>query len=134
MARPVCLSYGTAVRVLIIDDSVPFLRAARAFVLAQPDVEDVAIAQSGQAGLDLYDRHRADLVLVDLVMPGLDGFETTRRLKTRSGAPTVIVVSLVEDPTYTAAAAAAGADGFMAKSDLPAMFAGTPAAVGVHAR
>ena len=117
-------------RVLIIDDSASFLRAARAFVLTQPGVEEVATAPSGESGLDLLQRSPADLVLVDLAMPGIDGLETTRRLKTRPGAPAVFVVSLVAGPNYAAAAAAAGADGFISKADLPAVFPAAAARFG----
>jgi DNA-binding NarL/FixJ family response regulator len=117
-------------RVLIIDDSASFLRAARAFVLTQPGVEEVATAPSGESGLDLLQRSPADLVLVDLAMPGIDGLETTRRLKARADAPAVFVVSLVAGPNYAAAAAAAGADGFISKADLPAMFAPAAARFG----
>lgn len=117
-------------RVLIIDDSASFLRAARAFVLTQPGVEEVATAPSGESGLDLLRHSPADLVLVDLAMPGIDGLETTRRLKARPDAPAVFVVSLVAGPNYAAAAAAAGADGFISKADLPAVFAAAAARFG----
>mgnify|MGYP001059022761 CR=1 FL=1 len=117
-------------RVLIIDDSASFLRAARAFLLTQPGVEEVATAPSGESGLDLFVRYPAALVLVDLAMPGIDGLETTRRLKARADAPAVFLVSLVAGSTYAAAAAAAGADGFISKSDLPAVFATTAASLG----
>ena len=120
-------------RVLIIDDSASFLRAARAFVLTQPGIQEVATAPSGESGLDLFTRSRADLVLVDLAMPGIDGLETTRRLKARSDAPAVFVVSLVAGPNYADAASAAGADGFISKADLPAAFPAVAAAAGAGA-
>lgn len=120
-------------RVLIIDDSASFLRAARAFVLTQPGIQDVATAPSGESGLELFGRSPADLVLVDLAMPGIDGLETTRRFKARSDAPAVFVVSLVAGPNYAAAAAAAGADGFISKADLPAAFPAVAAAASAGA-
>ena len=117
-------------RVLIIDDSASFLWAAKAYVLAQPGVEEVAVAQSGDSGVELYSRCRADLVLVDLAMPGIDGLETTRRLKQMPGPPAVFVISLVAGPNYAEAAAAAGADGFIAKADLPGAFPAVAGALG----
>ena len=120
-------------RVLIIDDSASFLRAARAFVLTQPGIQEVATAPSGESGLELFGRSPADLVLVDLAMPGIDGLETTRRLKARSDAPAVFVVSLVAGPNYAAAASAAGADGFISKADLPAAFPAVAAATNAGA-
>lgn len=128
-------SYSRGMRVLIIDDSASFLRAARAFVLTQPGIDEVAVAPSGESGLDLLARYRPDLVLVDLAMPGIDGLETTRRLKARPAAPAVFVLSLVTGPTYADAAAAAGADGFISKPDLPTVFPAVAAGLrGVHVR
>ena len=132
LSRP---AYSGGMRVLIIDDSAWFLSAARAFVLTQPGIDEVAVAPSGESGLALLARYRADLVLVDLAMPGIDGLETTRRLKARPAAPTVFVLSLVAGANYADAAAAAGADGFISKSDLPAVFPAVVASLGgVHVR
>jgi DNA-binding NarL/FixJ family response regulator len=108
----------TPVRTLLVDDSTLFLDAAAAFLAGDPAVELVGRAGSGHAALDEAARLRPDLVLMDWVMPGLDGLEATRRLKARSEAPRVILLTLYENPEYREAAAGAGADAFVAKADL----------------
>lgn len=57
-------------------------------------------------------------MLMDLVMPGMNGLEATRRIKTQSGAPRVVILTLHDDLEYRAATKAAGADGFIAKSEF----------------
>jgi DNA-binding NarL/FixJ family response regulator len=106
-------------RVLLIDDSPTFLQAIASLVRAWSDVELVSVASSGEEGLARAAEVRPDLVLVDVVMPGLDGFETTRRLKALPTPARVVVVSLSDQPPYYKAAIEAGADGFVAKGDLP---------------
>jgi len=59
-----------------------------------------------------------DLVLMDAVMPEMDGFEATRRIKREVNAPLVVIVSLHDSPSARRAAEDAGADGFVAKSEL----------------
>lgn len=110
-------------RVLLIDDSPPFVEAVASLLEAWGDVEAVSVAHSGQEGLARAAEEQPDLVLVDLVMPGLDGFETTRRLKRLPRPARVVVVSLSDQPPYYRAAIEAGADAFVSKQDLPGKLA-----------
>ena len=106
-------------RVLLIDDSPVFLERAVSLVRASDRVAHVALARSGEEGLARAADEHPDLILVDVVMPGLDGFETARRLKALPRPARVVMVSLSDQPAYGRAALAAGADGFVAKGDLP---------------
>lgn len=106
-------------RVLLIDDSPTYLQAIASLVRVWGCVELVSVANSGEEGLARAAEVRPDLVLVDVVMPGLDGFETTRRLKALPTPARVVVVSLSDQPPYYKAAIEAGADGFVSKKDLP---------------
>jgi DNA-binding NarL/FixJ family response regulator len=55
-------------------------------------------------------------MLIDLSMPEMNGLQTTKVIKARPAAPRVIIMTLHEDPEYSTAAAASGADGFITKS------------------
>lgn len=59
-----------------------------------------------------------DLVLVDIAMPGIDGLEVARRLKSQPSALHVVMVTIHDDASYRVAAREAGADGFISKSDF----------------
>jgi CheY-like chemotaxis protein len=107
-----------AIKVVLVDDSDAFARAATAFLRREGRIEVVATARSGSEALELVYRYRPDLVLMDLNMPGMDGLETTRRIKALPGAPKVLAVTLEDFAEREAAALRAGADAFLPKSDL----------------
>lgn len=106
---------------LLVDDSPDFLRAAERVVAAQPGVEVIGVAQSGAEALAKVTALRPDVVLMDVVMPVMSGFEATRRIKQATDAPFVIIVTMHDGPEHMEAARAAGADGFVAKPDLFAL-------------
>lgn len=105
-------------RILLVDDSRDFLVSAAAFLCAQSPLTIVDTASSGAAALEFAARFPVDLVLLDLHMPGLNGFETTRRLKAGSPSPKVVFVTLQNAPEYRHIAQVVGADGFITKSEF----------------
>jgi DNA-binding NarL/FixJ family response regulator len=105
-------------RILLVDDSAEFLDSASHFLTADPRIEIVGRACSARVALEQVSLLKPDLVLMDLSMPEMNGLEATRRLKARPDSPRVVVLTLYDHPEYRAAAAAARADGFVAKSDL----------------
>jgi DNA-binding NarL/FixJ family response regulator len=109
---------GSARRVLLVDDNAEFLDSASHFLTADQRIEIVGRACSARTALEQVPLLKPDLVLMDLSMPEMNGLEATRRLKARPDSPRVIILTLYDHPEYRAAAAAARADGFVAKSDL----------------
>lgn len=104
--------------VLLVDDNAAFTRAARNFLQGQPNLQVVDTASSGAQAIDKAAALEPDLVLMDLVMPEMDGFMATRRIKQQPRAPKVIILTLHDSPAYRAGASRAGADGLIAKDDL----------------
>src|SRR5262249_56452557 len=81
-------------------------------------VEVVGRALDGYQAMEEVARLSPDLVLMDIAMPGLSGLEVTRRLKTWTSGPLVVLLTLYDTPEYRAAAVAVGADGFVSKADF----------------
>ena len=86
------------VRVLVIDDSDVFVEAACQVVSAVPEFELVGRATTGEEGIELAADQHPDLVIVDVILPGIDGLETCRRLHRLSPDPVVILCSVEDDP------------------------------------
>jgi len=80
--------------------------------------EVVGEAQNGLEALDLVAELGPDLVLMDVQMPGIDGIETTRRISALPDPPAVVVMSTHESGDYVGMAVAAGAIGFVPKSQF----------------
>jgi len=107
-----------AIRVLLVDDSAAFLDAAVRFLNSLPGVEIVARAASAAEGLARAAALRPDLVLMDVVMPGMNGLMAVRLVKQGVDAPKTVILTLHDTEAYRSAAKAAGADGFIAKVDF----------------
>ena len=87
---------------------------------AQPDIEVVGDAENGRLGVELCQRTRPDVVLMDIRMPVLDGIEATRLITSDADCPTkVLVLTTFDLDEYVYAALRAGASGYLLK-DTPA--------------
>ena len=106
------------VRILLVDDSPDFRRQAARFLAAEPGFEVIAFAASGAEALEKSEQFKPDVVLMDLSMPGMNGFEATRRIKARAGAPRVVIMTLNGGAPYRAFSEAALADGFLSKAEF----------------
>lgn len=107
------------IRVFIVDDQELVRAGCEMVIAAQPDMEVVGTANDGATALERLAVTRADVVLMDIRMPRLDGVEATRRLRARGDLPRVLVLTTFDFDEYVVAALAAGASGFLVK-DAPA--------------
>lgn len=90
------------IKVLIVDDHALVRMGIRRLLEDLPDVEVVADAESGELALALVKSHKPDVVLLDMKMPGIDGWEVTRRLKKSNPQVKVIAVTaMCADPIPT---------------------------------
>jgi DNA-binding NarL/FixJ family response regulator len=111
-----------SIRVLIVDDS-PQVRQGLAAVLrlaaksASPKVELIGEAQDGCDAIQKARTLHPDVILMDLEMPVLDGFEATRRLKAEQPSLRVVILSVHASPEAQQRAREAGADNFVVKGD-----------------
>jgi two-component system, NarL family, response regulator LiaR len=104
-----------AITVLIVDDHQLVREGVRTFLQKQGDITVVGEAASGQEGLRLAADLVPDVVLMDLVMPEMDGVETTRRLKQISPGSQVIVLTSFDDDQHILPAIRAGALSYILK-------------------
>jgi DNA-binding NarL/FixJ family response regulator len=107
-------------KVLLVDDNALFLASAQRFLANFAAVGALVTARDGFEALEKIGRDRPDLVLIDLNMPRMNGFETTRRIKALDPSIRVIVVSLHDAPDFQTAATIAGAERFIAKQEFAA--------------
>ena len=107
------------VRILIVDDD-PKNTKLMCGLLARDDYE-LATAADGQAALARVDAHPPDIILLDVMMPGMDGYEVTRRLKARPAtrAIPIILVTALDSPADRAQGLEAGAEEFLTKPVNP---------------
>jgi two-component system KDP operon response regulator KdpE len=82
-------------RILVIDDELTVVRLVQATLLN--DGYTVVTASSGEEALPLLKKERLDLVILDLMMPGMDGFETLRRIRQRSTTPVIVLTARATD-------------------------------------
>jgi two-component system cell cycle response regulator len=102
-------------RVLVVDDIIANVKLLGARLTAE--YFEVLSASSGQQALDICNSERVDVVLLDVMMPGMDGFEACRRIKTnpKTHHLPVIMVTALDQPSDRIAGLEAGADDFLTK-------------------
>jgi two-component system, NarL family, invasion response regulator UvrY len=103
--------------VLIVDDQECFRRAAQSLVSATAGFEVVGESASAEEALEAAVQVTPDLVLVDVRMPGLDGFETSRRIRAALPDTVVVLVSADPEPDHNQVEAS-GAAAFVPKEAL----------------
>ena len=107
------------ITVLLVDDHAMVRQGVRAFLETQPDIAVVAEADSGEEAVRLAVAHAPDVALMDLIMPGMDGVEATRRLTARSPRTNVVVLTSYHDDEHVFPAIRAGALSYVLKEVGP---------------
>src|SRR5215470_11330698 len=102
-------------RILVVDDNLANIKLLEARLTAE--YFEVITAMNGPEALEICARGQCDIVLLDVMMPGMDGFETCRRLKAnpRTAHIPVIIVTALDQPSDRVAGLEAGADDFLTK-------------------
>jgi len=107
------------IRVVLADDE-PMIRAGvRAVFAIDPEIEVVAEAADGQAAIELVQRHRPAVAVLDIRMPGTDGIAATTEIRRTAPEVAVIVLATFGEDDYILRALRGGASGFLVKSGEP---------------
>jgi len=83
----------TPLRIIIADDAAEFRKSVRAMMALERDIEIVAVARDGQEAVELAEKHKPDLILMDINMPRLNGLDAIRAVTQVSPATVCMVVS-----------------------------------------
>ena len=110
------MTQGEPIRVLLVDDHAVVRSGLSAFLLAFDDLELVGEAGSGEEAVQSCDRLRPDVVLMDLVMPGMDGAQATHAIREKCPAIQVIALTSFKEKELVEGAMEAGAIGYLLKN------------------
>ena len=110
------MSEAGAIRVLIVDDHTVVRSGLAAFLQIFDDLELVGEASSGQLALRLCEQVQPDVVLMDLVMPGMDGTTATRAIRQQYPRVKVIALTSFHEPELVQSVLQAGAIGYLLKN------------------
>jgi DNA-binding NarL/FixJ family response regulator len=108
-------SHARAVRILLVDDHRLFAESLMALLSEDDRVEVVGIAENGAVGVELAAELEPDVILMDLIMPIMDGLEATRRIRARGLKSQILILTGTDAPIGSEEAAKAGASGYLRK-------------------
>ena len=106
------------IRVLCVDDHAVVREGIALIVGLQRDMTVLASAASGEQGVDLFRRHRPDITLMDLRLPGMDGLDAIRAIKTVDPEARVIVLTMRDEEEVVFRAMQVGAAAYLLKDTL----------------
>ena len=105
--------------VLLVDDHAVVRAGYKAYLALSDKIGLIYEADRGELACQLYNQYRPDIVVMDLSMPGIGGFETLRRLLGRDPHCKILVFSIHNELVYVTRALVAGAKGYITKSSTP---------------
>lgn len=108
-----------AIRVLLVDDQSLIRRALQMLLADQSGIEVIGDAESGKQALELVAKTQPDVVLMDMIMPEMDGVEATKLICDRHPDIKVLVLSIDDDQEYIIQAMRHGAAGYILKNTPP---------------
>jgi DNA-binding NarL/FixJ family response regulator len=102
-------------RIIVAEDHELVRESTRSLLDSEPDLRIIGEAKDGQETIELTRLQRPDLVLMDVGMRTVNGFEATRTIKEELPTTKVLIMSAYEDPVFVSDAVRAGADGYVLK-------------------
>jgi two-component system, NarL family, response regulator NreC len=106
---------ATPITIVLVDDHVVVRHGLRALLTGEADFAVVGEASEGRAGIELVERLQPDVLIVDIMMPGLNGLEVARQVSRRCQHTRVLVLSMYANEAYVLQALRYGAIGYVLK-------------------
>lgn len=113
------MEHKDLINILLVDDHEMVREGLVVFLSTQPDFRVVGQADSGQVALTLVETTQPDIILMDLIMPGMDGIETTKRIKFAYPHIEIIALTSFIDDEKVVSAIKAGVSGYVMKDVNP---------------
>lgn len=110
---------GKKISVLLVDDHAVVRTGYKTYLSLSEKVGDIYEADCGEAACQQYKHFQIDIVVLDMSMPGIGGFETIRRLISLDSLCKILVFSIHDELVYVARAIKAGAKGYIIKNSVP---------------
>ncbi|WP_031432544.1 response regulator [Methylomarinum vadi] len=105
--------------VLLVDDHAVVRTGYKTYLSLSDKIGTIHEADRGETACQLYHQHDIDVVVLDLSMPGIGGFECIRRLLSRDSRCKILVFSIHDEAIYATRAIKAGAKGYITKNSVP---------------
>jgi two-component system, NarL family, response regulator LiaR len=110
------MSEGKPIRVMLVDDHAVVRSGLKAFLMVFDDMELVGEASSGQEALHIIERAQPDVILMDLIMPDMDGAATTKAIRARWPQVQVVALTSFREDDLVKRALQSGAIGYLLKN------------------
>ncbi|MFV8826244.1 response regulator [Alkalihalobacterium sp. APHAB7] len=107
------------IRILIADDHLVVRRGLRFFLDMQSDIEIIGEANDGKDAIEKVNELKPDVVLMDLVMPNMDGIEATKKIREANRTIKIVILTSFSDQDHVIPAIRAGANGYQLKDIEP---------------
>jgi two-component system response regulator NreC len=104
------------ITIMLVEDHNVVRQGLRALLEAEPDFSIIGEAADGLEALDLAEQLKPDVLIVDIMLPGLNGLEITRRMHQNGSGPRVVVLSMLSDEAHVYQAMINGAAAYVLKS------------------
>ncbi|WP_394752684.1 response regulator [Crenothrix sp.] len=109
----------TPIKVILVDDHAIVRAGFRMLLSTEDSIDVVAEAERGEEAWQLYLKHRPDVLIMDLSMPGIGGLETIRRICNKDSDAKILAFSVHDEMVYVNRALDAGAKGYISKNSAP---------------
>ncbi len=107
------------IRLVLVDDHEMVRTGLRMLLESQPDIKIAGEASNAAQALDLVDKYKPDVVVMDITLPDLSGIEATRQIKAKHPEIAVVALTIHEDEQYFFEMLQAGASGYVPKRAAP---------------
>jgi two-component system, NarL family, response regulator NreC len=107
------------INIVLADDHLMVRKGLKAILSAEPDFNVVGEASEGLETLELVDKLQPEVLVLDLMMPGLNGLEVARQLNTRSSKSEIVILSMHNNEAYVREALHSGAKAYVLKESSP---------------
>jgi len=105
-------------KIMLVDDNLTFLASVKKYLQMVPNTAVVAEAHDGAQALGLAQQWQPDLVLLDMVMPGMNGLAVAKAMQAWPKPPQILFLSLHDNESYRSAASALGVLGLVDKANF----------------